>query len=73
MAYALPIALKFNPDIIVIDGVLIGSALRAVTDLRASVHTASVPIIAISDPEIDDSVELLAAGVQHCFAPPTCC
>ena len=69
-AYALSVALKVNPDVVVINGLLMGNAIQAVTDLRSSVHTASVPIIAISNPDNDDSREFLVAGVQQCFAPP---
>lgn len=69
-AYALPVALKVNPDVIIVDGLLLGGGMRAITDLRASVHTASVPMIVISNDEAQSSEELMAAGVQHCFAPP---
>lgn len=68
--YALPIALKVNPDVIVVDGSLVGSAIRAIKDLRASVHTASIPIAAIRNEETEPSDELMAAGAQYCFSPP---
>lgn len=69
-SYALPVALKVRPDVIVINESLIGSALQAITELRTSVHTASVPIITISSAEIEGAQELADAGAQHCFAPP---
>ncbi len=68
--YALPVALKISPDVVVIDGLLMGSAIRALEELRSSVHTAAVPIIAISNPDGTDPEEFLRAGVQKCFAPP---
>lgn len=69
-AYALPVALKMHPDVIVINESLMGSALKAITELRTSVHTASVPIITISTAEFKGAQELTDAGAQHCFAPP---
>ena len=69
-AYALPISLKARPDVIVINESLIGSALQAITELRTSAHTASIPIITISSEEIEGTQELAEAGAQHCFAPP---
>lgn len=69
-AYALPVALKMRPDVIVINESLMGSALQAITELRTSVHTASVPIITISTAEFKGVKELTDAGAQHCFAPP---
>lgn len=68
--YALPVALKVRPDVIVINGLLKGGAMQAVTALRSSVHTAAVPIITIGNPDSNDSKEFLAAGVQQCFSLP---
>ena len=68
--YALPVALKVRPDVVVLNGLLMGNAIHALSELRSSVHTAAVPIIAISNPDSKDSAEFLQAGVQKCFAPP---
>lgn len=68
--FALPVALKVQPDVVVINGLLMGSAIHALTELRSSVHTAAVPIIAIGNPDSKDSGEFLEAGVQKCFKPP---
>lgn len=68
-AYALPLALKVKPNVVVVDGLLLGSAKRAITDLRASVHTAAVPIIVICNTDTESSDDLLTAGVQYCFDP----
>lgn len=68
-AYALPLALKIKPDAIVVDGLLLGGALRAIRDIQSSVHTASAPLICIRNEETEGASELLAAGVRHCFDP----
>lgn len=68
--YALPVARKVRPDVVVINGLLMGSAILATNALRSSVHTADVPIIAITNPDSPDSEAFLAAGVQVCLSPP---
>ncbi len=67
--YALPVAQKVHPDAIILNCELNGSAMVALQGLRASVHTAKVPVILVSNPAAEETQALLAAGAQQSFAP----
>lgn len=63
--------LRKRPDAVVLFGNLPGGGTALVLRrLRASVHTAMTPVIAISGRRAEDASELRAHGVDECLASP---
>ncbi len=64
------LALRHRPAVVILGPRLpAGGALAALTRLRASVHTASIQVIAVALPGTDKQA-LLSAGVDLCLEPP---
>lgn len=70
-AFATAATLKNRPDAVILQGQLPGggSAL-VVRRIRASVHTAMTPVIAIAGRREGEAEELRRHGVDECFLPP---
>lgn len=63
--------LRNRPDAVVLFGNLPGGgAALVLRRLRASVHTAMTPVIAIGGRRAEDADELRTHGVDRCVAPP---
>lgn len=69
---ALSVALKSLPDAVVLNARIPGGGgLTALKRMRASVHTAMIPVIVVTADGASHRQELLAAGAQECLdAPP---
>jgi len=68
--FVLTMAMRHKPALVILGAHLpAGGALTALRRLRASVHTASIPVIALAAPGAAKQA-LLSAGAQECLEPP---
>jgi len=69
-SYVLTMAIRHKPVAVLLGSHLpAGGALVALRRLRASVHTAPIPVIAVATPGAQKQA-LLSGGVEECLEPP---
>lgn len=70
-AYATATMLKNRPDAVILNGQLPGGgAVLVLKRIRASVHTAMTPVIAITGRREGDTEEFRLHGADECLRPP---
>jgi GAF domain-containing protein len=63
-------ALRYKPSVVILGAKLAaGGALAALRKLRGSVHTTSIPVVALASPGAEKQA-LLSAGADKCIEPP---
>lgn len=68
--YVLTLAMRHKPAAVLLGSQLpAGGSLTALRRLRASVHTAGIPVIALAAPGAQKQA-LLSAGAEECLEPP---
>jgi GAF domain-containing protein len=67
---ALRLAIRHHPDGLVLSGQLPGGTLATLKRVRASIHTAGVPVIVVGPAETRVAGDFIAAGAQEYLAEP---